>query len=130
MGLFDEFTDAEIDALLSQTLKDAAEMPKTLEQLIGHWHAGEADLLDKLLNEEMQDGGEKLRELLLTSRNENWIPEIEKALKGSKNVMFLVGAGHLVGKDGVVELLRKKGHTVEKVKPAGKSAPAELKKAA
>lgn len=39
--------------------------------------------------------------------------------------MFLVGAAHLVGKDSVVDLLRKKGYQVEKVVPK-----AALKKAA
>lgn len=132
MSLFDDFTDSEIDDLLAKTLKDSAEMPEVLEQLIAHWHTGDSEALDKLLNDEMQDGGEKLKEKLLTSRNENWIPEIEKAIKGDKNVMFLVGAGHLVGEEGVIEMLRKKGHSVEKLKPVGKVLPVqqERKKAA
>lgn len=118
MTLFDRFTDAEIDDLLAKTLQDTDQMPEVLERMIALWHAGDADGLDRLLNEEMAEGGERLKKLLLTGRNESWLPEIEKALRGSKNVLFLVGAGHLVGKEGVVELLRKKGLPVEKVKPA------------
>ena len=41
--------------------------------------------------------------------NRNWLPKIEEFLRGDKNTIVIVGAGHLVGKDGVVELLRKKG---------------------
>lgn len=128
MGLFNSIPDAEIDALLTKTLADAASMPEVLEKLIAHWHAGDAEALDQLLNEEMDaaDDDGRFKELLLTGRNRAWMPEIEKALAGSRNVFFLVGAGHLVGEDGVVALLRKKGYTVEKVHPQ----PPALKKAA
>jgi len=47
--------------------------------------------------------------VLLIERNRNWIPEIEKALAKEHDVMFLVGAAHLVGKESVVDLLRRKG---------------------
>jgi len=30
-------------------------------------------------------------------------------LRGEKNAIVIVGAGHLVGNEGVVELLKKKG---------------------
>lgn len=129
MGLFNALTDAEIDALLAKTLADAAGMPEVLEKLITHWHAGDDEALDQLLNDEMDsaDDGGRFKKLLLTDRNRAWVPEIEKALKGSRNVFFLVGAGHLVGEEGVVALLREKGYTVEKVRPR---QPAALKKAA
>lgn len=53
------------------------------------------------------------QELLLDRRNRNWIPIMESAMKIS-STFFAVGAGHLAGSQGVLELLRKKGY---KVKP-------------
>jgi len=51
---------------------------------------------------------EGFEEKLLTKRNENWIPLIiEGAKKGS--VFYAVGAGHLGGPKGVINLLRKEG---------------------
>ena len=47
--------------------------------------------------------------ILLVERNRNWIPEIEKKLAGDRNVMFIVGAAHLVGECSVIELLEQKG---------------------
>ena len=82
--------------------------------MIGAWKVGDGKLLNELMSEEMKEG-EKVRELMLTNRNKNWIPEIEKALEGPQNIFFLVGAGHLVGKDSVVELLQKRGHTLEQL---------------
>jgi uncharacterized protein YbaP (TraB family) len=48
---------------------------------------------------------------LLKTRNQNWIPVIEKQAT-TKPTFFAVGAGHLGGKFGVINLLRKQGYTV------------------
>lgn len=52
---------------------------------------------------------------LLTKRNNNWIPVIEKNIKEA-GCFFAVGAGHLAGENGVIQLLRKAGYTVKAVK--------------
>jgi uncharacterized protein YbaP (TraB family) len=52
---------------------------------------------------------------LLNKRNENWIPVIETTAK-NKPTFYGVGTAHLPGKNGVINLLRKKGYTVEAVK--------------
>ena len=49
---------------------------------------------------------------MLNDRNERWVPVIQELVRGGKNVMIIVGAGHLVGDKGVVELLKKKGFKV------------------
>lgn len=47
----------------------------------------------------------------LDVRNANWIPVIEKQI--SKEATFIaVGAGHLGGTNGVLELLKKQGYTI------------------
>ncbi|MEY3367534.1 MAG: hypothetical protein RI973_689 [Bacteroidota bacterium] len=50
----------------------------------------------------------------LSVRNSNWIPVIEKQI-AQKPTFIAVGAAHLPGENGVIELLRKKGYTVEPV---------------
>ncbi len=49
---------------------------------------------------------------MLVNRNKSWIPAIEKEMSG-KPTFIAVGAGHLVGEQGVIRLLRKRGYTVE-----------------
>lgn len=57
----------------------------------------------------------EIEEHLLVSRNKNWIKPISKIIK--KNKAFIaVGAAHLGGEDGVIELLRKKGYTLTPIK--------------
>ena len=52
---------------------------------------------------------------LLDDRNNSWIPKIESAIKGTPT-FIAVGAAHLGGKIGVVNLLRSKGYTVKPIK--------------
>lgn len=65
----------------------------------------------------MQDTGlsEDFETALLKNRNENWIPVMEQAMK-TENCFFAVGAGHLGGTDGLIQLLRMKGYRVTPVK--------------
>lgn len=51
---------------------------------------------------------------LLIERNRRWIPVMENAMK-DKASFFAVGAGHLGGPEGVLELLRKRGYRVTPV---------------
>lgn len=51
----------------------------------------------------------------LDTRNKKWIPRMAEKMK-SGSVFFAVGAGHLWGGNGVINLLRKEGYTVQEVK--------------
>ena len=53
----------------------------------------------------------ELEEKLLDERNRNWIPEMTKLSK-ENNVFFAVGAAHLGGNQGLINLLKKKGYKV------------------
>jgi hypothetical protein len=55
----------------------------------------------------MKDG----LELLLDKRNINWVEQL-KTILPKNNIFIAVGAGHLVGKKGVLELLKQEGYTV------------------
>lgn len=51
---------------------------------------------------------------LLNSRNQNWIARMHKIAQ-NKATFFGVGAAHLGGEKGVINLLRKQGFTVEAI---------------
>ena len=50
----------------------------------------------------------------LEVRNKNWIPVIEKNI-ASQSYFIAVGAAHLPGENGVIQLLRSKGYSVEPI---------------
>ncbi|TXF91191.1 TraB/GumN family protein [Neolewinella aurantiaca] len=60
-------------------------------------------------------GVSRFEELLLTRRNNSWIPLIEEKIAGENAKLFAVGAAHLGGDKGVIALLRKEGYTVTPV---------------
>lgn len=57
---------------------------------------------------------EKNEEIMLGSRNRNWVQQLKKILPAD-NIFMAVGAGHLIGKNGLIALLRKEGYTVKPI---------------
>lgn len=47
-------------------------------------------------------------------RNENWIPKIENLIR-EQSAFIAIGAGHLAGEKGVINLLKNKGYVVNPV---------------
>ena len=60
-------------------------------------------------------GMEDNQDILLDKRNINWVGQLKKIMK-KESVVVAVGAGHLVGEKGLIELLRKEGYTVRPIK--------------
>lgn len=108
------FENAKVEALVNEALDEVEDNGETLDAITAAWRNGDAEDLAGIIVEQSGFSPE-LREVLLTERNRDWIPEIEKALATRRDVLFLVGAAHLVGEDGVVDLLRDKGFRVEQV---------------
>ena len=53
-------------------------------------------------------------DILLYNRNRNWVAKL-KTLLPSKALVIAVGAGHLPGEQGLINLLRKEGYNVTPV---------------
>jgi uncharacterized protein len=68
--------------------------------------------LEKHLLAGMRDYPE-IRRKVIDDRNRRWLPQIEGLLSSGENALIVVGAAHLVGKNGVIELLRGRGYRVE-----------------
>jgi uncharacterized protein len=54
------------------------------------------------------------QDILLDKRNKNWVKQLKEIMK-KENIFIAVGAGHLVGQMGLIELLRKEGYTVRPI---------------
>ncbi len=118
LGRFNALTDEEVDKELAESLGKIDEMADMLDELIQAWKSGDTKRIDQILKEQMVEDS-PIEKLLLTDRNKNWIPAIEKALAGKKNTMFLVGAAHLIGENSVVAILQRKGLKVEQLSATG-----------
>jgi uncharacterized protein YbaP (TraB family) len=110
-SLLTDLSKEEGEAMLKSTIKEAQDLKNQLGELMDAWNTGNPGKLEKLLKEAGEEGT-ALYKKLLTDRNERWVPQIEDLLKQDKPTLVIVGAAHLVGKQGVVELLKKRNWKV------------------
>lgn len=111
VGVFDAIPDSlEIRSIMNM-VNDFESQKKEFSRMSSLYKAQDLESLYQLMAQSPEMMGSQ--ELLLDRRNRNWIPIMESAMKKS-STFFAVGAGHLGGSQGVLELLRKQGY---KVKP-------------
>ncbi len=108
IALITDLPKEEGELMVKSTLEESTHVKSEITGLLKAWETGDSASLEKILNEATQKAP-ALFKRLLTDRNHRWLPKIEEWLSGEKTTMVIVGAGHLVGKEGVVELLRAKG---------------------
>jgi uncharacterized protein len=124
LSLFVHATEAEQQALLATTLKEAGKMKEMIQQLQAAYLSGDPAALAKIMEEESDTGSKSLTQKLLYDRNVTMAAKLDEYLKSKEQAFVVVGAAHLVGDKGVARLLRDKGYKVEQVtleaKPAAK----------
>jgi uncharacterized protein YbaP (TraB family) len=97
--------------MLDQTLDELKDIKSEMRDIVSAWRRGDAAHLATLLSSEYSTFPSLYRPLVL-ERNQRWLPQVEQLLKGDTNTLVVVGALHLVGQGGLLELLRKKGYTI------------------
>ena len=115
LRMFADFSDELAEKALSATLRNAASRRDRAKRTEDAWIAGDADALDKMLTEEGADQPPEIHRVVREGRNPRMADATENVLK-SKDIGFVVvGAAHLVGKEGVLAILEKRGYKVEQV---------------
>ena len=114
MGLLDQLSPDEQELMLRETAREMELLEKNVNQIVEAWVAGDSDRLAELLLAGMKEFPEIHRKILI-ERNRRWLPVIEKLLENSPGTMVAVGAAHLVGNQGLVELLKEKGYRLEQM---------------
>ncbi|NOX89712.1 MAG: TraB/GumN family protein [Calditrichaeota bacterium] len=114
IDLFGQFSLLEQNKLIQQTIEELNDFEKKMNLLVNAWNTGNASLLDSLMNESFSDYP-KLYDKLLVRRNLNWLKKIERFLKLKNNYLVIVGAGHLVGEQGIIRMLKSKGYRVKQL---------------
>ncbi len=112
LNLLGKMNATDQDALLAQTLEEMDVIAELAADMLEFWKSGDAQNLYELLNKSFEDR-EGLRDKLLIQRNRRWVSGIEALLQENKNILVIVGAGHLVGPESVIDLLRENGHSVK-----------------
>ena len=114
LSIFDQLPESEQSDLLVGVLEEEALKEQDPNRLRRAWLAGdEAALIDATTSGLMADP--ELREALLVERNQAWIAPLVRILNRGEKPLVAVGAAHIVGKDGLPELLAERGYTVRRI---------------
>ena len=97
--------------LLIQTLSDSAELSEVMDDMVDAWRYGDIEFLEKSLLADMQEFDE-LHQAIVVNRNRNWVVRIEDLLREKDDYLIIVGALHLIGDQGVPNLLSQRGFDV------------------
>lgn len=100
--------------LLLQTLADGANLRDIMDQLVTAWRTGDIAYMEETLLAEIADYPE-LYEAIVADRNRNWVNTIDKLLRDEEDYLVIVGALHLVGEDGMPQLLEARGYKVSQM---------------
>jgi uncharacterized protein YbaP (TraB family) len=116
MSLFDDLDhDSQLD-FLSQTLTDFEQGSGYLENIINAWRAGDETSLDQAIKGAFDgDLEHELYQRLFGERNRRMFSSLQAEIDAGTVVFMVVGAGHIVGDDGIRALLQNAGYRVKRL---------------
>ena len=106
-----ELSSADQIRMLDQTVDELKDIKSEMREVTVAWRHGDAARLAALLASEY-NAFPSLYKPLVSDRNKRWLPQVEELLKANDNSLVVVGALHLVGQGGLLELLRKRGYAI------------------
>ena len=107
--------DGNEDDFVTQSISDMKNTKDQFEILVDAWRKGDGGRLSDLMVAEVKTKAPKIYRQLITDRNLKWLSSIDAYQKTPSTEFVLVGVAHLVGPDGIIEALRKKGYKVDKL---------------
>ncbi len=106
-------SDCEQVDFLMATAEGLGAGTETLDLLVDEWADGDVTGLGLMMANPEMLGSQAIYDVMLTERNQRWVPQITAMLDEPGTVLVAVGAGHLAGEHSVITLLREEGYTVE-----------------
>lgn len=117
LKLISSFSDELQDRLLESSLLDAEDLQTDVAEMMRAWKTGDAEAMDEVAGKDEKEHPElkEVMEKLLYDRNIAMSDKIEEYLKSGKECFMVVGAAHLVGDRGLLQLLKKRHYKVEQM---------------
>ncbi len=110
MGIFDEIpTELQIQEILRMLDQEGVEEFQAMKKA---YLAEDLSALDEVMASNVMM--KEWEHLILSDRNKQWVKDLVPVMP-EKSLFIAVGAGHLPGAEGVIELLRKEGFCVTPV---------------
>ncbi len=110
LALFTGLSPETEETMLRQTLEELDRYGAELDAAFRAWSSGDAKAIDELLIGPMRSAHPDVFEQLFTARNRRMTSKLRGMVAETPGRYFaVVGAGHLIGADGIVDLLRVQG---------------------
>jgi uncharacterized protein YbaP (TraB family) len=115
--LLSTLSEKDQELFLLYTLKDINVLEQELDKLVKAWSAGDEKGVESIITKSLKEDKRlvPVYEKLVIERNKKMASKIEDYLKEKETYFVIVGAGHLVGSQGIIELLKSKGFVVEQL---------------
>lgn len=114
MGLFEQIPLAQQVEAIWQMIRDPEAGREQFIQMTERYFAEDVQRLYQLVIEDYQY--ENFHTLLLDQRNQDWLTKLP-AMMRERSSMIAVGAAHLAGEQGLIQLLRQAGYEVTPLGP-------------
>ena len=117
INLLSALSDEEQESVLLMTLKGLQRYPEEADQLMQAWLSGDARGMDSIVTKDIT-GAPRMSSIydkLFSERNRNMVSKIEEFLNVEGTYFVVVGAGHLAGQKGMIEILREKGYLIDQL---------------
>lgn len=115
LGFFTSLSEEAQRQFLVESIDQADAGVQLLNQMTAAWERGDDETLERLVIEETRRDYPEMYQAIFVQRNNAWMDVLVRELQGSGVDFVAVGAGHLIGDDGLVEQFRARGFTVERV---------------
>lgn len=114
LEMFNSLTPEEQDLFLYSTLLELDNMEAMFDKLMVAWKNGDEEEFYKLFFKEFERRPElkPILEKMVFQRNRKMTAAIENFIAGGKSHFVIVGAGHLVGPESIISLLKEKGFNI------------------
>lgn len=113
ISVFDSIPYTDQAKMLVETIKSSNTDNDEMKKMVSLYKSQDIEGMIQMMSEGASDLGPH-EDILLTKRNKNWIPVMTEQSK-KEATFYAVGAGHLAGKTGVINLLRQAGFTVKAI---------------
>lgn len=116
LNFFAGMSDELQREMILEAIDESASVAEMIGQMTASWERGDERALADAVIEETRREYPELYQTLFVERNNAWMEELTREMEGSGVDFVAVGAGHIVGRDGLAAQFRARGYRVERVR--------------
>ena len=102
-------------AYLNNYVRNGDQIVPKLDQTVAAWLKGDAAEVGRLYRLDTRDIHPDVHRAALIVRNADWTDQIETMMQGSGTAFIAVGVAHLADQDSLIDMLKARGFTVERL---------------